>query len=182
LGQFDERTVFYDVFITVDGSKLIAIGPPFLNLGKFLNNLQLTVNGLNSKFKITRFYKGLVQLQAELKMPPKKNYDVSISFSDYSFSDFKMRKSKQCISAKKYSFNRKKVSANDMHRVKFSQIKAKLDPSKFVKDVEITDAYFLHYAAITTDWKSKTSDFDRSSRLTPYQDIENLVPDEYIQH
>jgi hypothetical protein len=101
---------------------------------------------------------------------------------DYSYADFKMRKARPSGRRGKYSFNRAKTSGNFPHCARFNRIAAKLFPWKFVKKARITDGYFLHYAAITTDWKSKTpGDGGMQSRLTPYREAHELVEDEYIR-
>ena len=86
LRQFDSRTVFYDVFFNKDGSKLRAIGPPFLNLARYLNKLQLTVNGLHTRYRIRSLPRGLIGLEAKLKQPANDSNTVEIAFEDCHWS------------------------------------------------------------------------------------------------
>lgn len=50
LSNFDDKYVFYDVFIDSDEGKLVALGPPALNLKSYVKNLQVFVNGAKEKF------------------------------------------------------------------------------------------------------------------------------------
>lgn len=331
MSQFDQRTVFYDVFISADGSRLVAIGPPYLNLQSHLGHLRLTINGRATEYRTTELPKGLVELQADLEGTEDGVFDVRISFEDfewsqelapcrtgktcslalttiqrdneirwiqdwikyyedeievgqffiydndseyqqrladslpenvfivpwnfpfgpteshrnkflqagqlnhsrlrfehvttflnfdidellvirdenirslirtspcvafeqyrvpyldtgnpeYSYADFRLRKAQPSGRARKYSFNRGKTSGNFPHCAKFDRIAAKLFPWMFVKNARVSDAYFLHYAAITTDWKSRTShNGGMRSRLTPYPRAHQLVRDEHIR-
>lgn len=86
LAQFDSRTIFYDVFFNLDGSRLFAIGPPFLNLDKYIKILQLTVNGETIEFQLITLPKGLIQLTAKLTSPVKDKNTINISFENFHWS------------------------------------------------------------------------------------------------
>lgn len=324
--QFDDRTVFYDVFFNGDGSRLYAIGPPFSNLGKYMKNLRLTVNGEKIKFRLQILPRKLICLEAKLKCQIKEINTVNISFEDFdwsrdipfcriektiplalttmqkdnqihwildwiryyekafgvdqfiiydnfseyqaqlidvlpdnvlvvhwnyplgptnsstnkflhtgqinhsrlrfeevdtflnfdidellvvhdakvkafikkfatvrfkgyrvpyivvkkerfSFSDFTKRKPQREKGAKKYSFKRKYISANTVHKVIIDGITARVFRSLFFKEIPVNQAYFLHYSAINTNWKAKTSRPGSRSHFQPWDDVENLVSD-----
>jgi hypothetical protein len=331
LMQFDERTVLYDVFFNGDGSRLYAIGPPFSNLGKYLKNLLLTVNGGETKFRLQILPRKLICLEAQLTCPIKEINTVNISFEDcdwsrdipfcrvkktiplalttiqkdnqihwildwiryyekafgvdqfiiydnfseyqaqlidvlpdnilvvpwnypygptdstvnkflhtgqinhsrlrfeevdtflnfdidellvvhdervktfikkfatvrfegyvvpyivvkkkrFSFSDFTKRMSLPKKGAKKYSFKRKSISANTVHKVIIDGITARVFRSLFFKEIPVNQGYFLHYSAINTDWKAKTSRPGRRSHFQPWDDVENLVSDYSVRN
>ncbi|MCK5078186.1 MAG: hypothetical protein KAR38_17525, partial [Calditrichia bacterium] len=86
LEQFESRTVFYDVFFNKEGSMLWAIGPPFLNLAKYLKKMSLTINGIKTNFSFQTLFKGLILLKAKLKSPLEAVNTVNISLKGYEWS------------------------------------------------------------------------------------------------
>ena len=53
---YDRYTVFYDVFFSTKNNKLMAIGPPLLNLKQILFPLVLEVNGIKVEYNIVEEY------------------------------------------------------------------------------------------------------------------------------
>ena len=49
---FDLRTIFYDVFVEPMENRILAIGPPWMNLKHHLLPLQLYIDGKSLNFKI----------------------------------------------------------------------------------------------------------------------------------
>lgn len=82
LTRFDKKTIFYDVFIDRSKAKLIAIGPPALNLADYVATMTLTVNGeqVAYDFKDLPEYK-LSFLEVTLK--PADVYALRFSFKDF---------------------------------------------------------------------------------------------------
>jgi hypothetical protein len=76
---FDTRTVFYDVFVNASGDRLIAIGPPFLNLGAYFNDMRLSVNGQPIDYYISKLERGLVLIEANLQGMKCGAYDIVVS-------------------------------------------------------------------------------------------------------
>lgn len=58
LAQYDDTTVFYDVFFNIGNSRLYLLGPPLLNLKTLLIPLTLTMNGQLLKPQIEEYFKG----------------------------------------------------------------------------------------------------------------------------
>jgi len=52
MSQYDNKTIFYDVFFNPDNQFLYAVGPPLLNLSKELSPIKLFVNKNEIKFSI----------------------------------------------------------------------------------------------------------------------------------
>lgn len=333
LMQFDKDTVFYDVFFNRSGTRLHAIGPPFLNLDKYLANMRLTINGEVTRFRLETlpgWARDIICLEAKLKSSIKEINTVEISFDnfewsrdikfsraekiiplalttlqrdnrihwiidwikyyenilnvdqfiiydnqskyqdqlvellpdnvlvvpwnsplgitnchhnkflhsgqlnhsrlrygevktflnfdidellvikdkrvktfirkfptvifdgykvpyvavdkkEFSYSDFTKR-TPEAEESRKYSFNRTSISYNMVHRPVINKPAAKRFPSLFFIRVPVSQAYFLHYQPITTDWKAKTSRLEKDIRLRPWEGIDNLVSDYSVKN
>jgi len=68
-GQYDSKTLFYDIFLSPNSGCVVAIGPPLLNLKSELLPLEIKVNNQVITFSIDVNYKKLLVLKAKLKMP-----------------------------------------------------------------------------------------------------------------
>ena len=58
--QYDDKTLFYDLFLAADGRTLICLGPPFLNIGP---PLAVTYKGCRLKFAVLRVGRRLRYIQ-----------------------------------------------------------------------------------------------------------------------
>lgn len=74
IGEYDFRTVFYDVFLLENFRTVVAMGPPLLNLEEVLLPATLNIDGRKVKFKTKTRYKQLSVLTARLP-------DKLVSFS-----------------------------------------------------------------------------------------------------
>lgn len=74
IGEYDFRTVFYDVFLLEDFRTVVAMGPPLLNLERALLPATLNIDSRKVKFKTKTRYKQLSVLIARLP-------DKLVSFS-----------------------------------------------------------------------------------------------------
>lgn len=83
--NFDSRTIFYDVFILPSSSRLLAIGPPLLNLKASLYNMKLSANGRETRYRWQDLpdYK-LSVLEADL--PADGQWDIRMEFTGFSAS------------------------------------------------------------------------------------------------
>ncbi|MFC3285791.1 hypothetical protein [Litchfieldella rifensis] len=82
---FDGKTIFYDVFIDKSESKLVAIGPPALNLASYLEGMKLVVNGKPVSYRFKEYPDCKVSfLEAGLKSSAA--CEVSFHFKDFSQS------------------------------------------------------------------------------------------------
>jgi hypothetical protein len=69
LSEYDNHTVFYDVFFNVGNSRLYLLGPPLLNLRKALLPLSVKLNGIKVSLSINEYFKKrYVEICAEV--PP----------------------------------------------------------------------------------------------------------------
>ena len=84
LGQYDDTTIFYDVFLSDDCRSVTAIGPVLLNLKNILLPATLTINNCSSLFKIKTDYKKMLILSAKLpkKLPDKFPVVAKVSFAN----------------------------------------------------------------------------------------------------
>ena len=107
---------------------------------------------------------------------------IDMNKEKYSFSDFTKRAPEPQSGAPKYSFQRMAISANAVHKAIVGGVFARAFPSLFIKEVLVNQAYFLHYFAINTDWKAKTSRPGRLSCFHPRYETNTLVSDESVMH
>lgn len=83
LGQYDERTIFYDVFIKDDRRTIVAIGPPLLNLAERLLPIDVKAGDVRIKMRQTENYKKLCVFEAKLPKPQGTgDLQVELIFSD----------------------------------------------------------------------------------------------------
>lgn len=50
--NYDFKTIFYDVWISENGTRLHALAPPFLNLERILFPIQISIDGIGIKYQI----------------------------------------------------------------------------------------------------------------------------------
>jgi len=55
--QYDNSTVFYDVFFNSDNSRLCMVGPPLLNLRALVTPITVTLNGRSLKVDVREYFK-----------------------------------------------------------------------------------------------------------------------------
>ncbi len=82
LKKFDEKTIFYDVFIDQTGSRLVAIGPAAINLSDYIKSATLYVNEKRTAFS----YRDLPEYKIsilEAKIKPDNHYSVALAFPDF---------------------------------------------------------------------------------------------------
>ncbi|MBD2337672.1 glycosyltransferase family 92 protein [Calothrix sp. FACHB-156] len=60
--EYDNKTIFYDVFFNPDNTILYALGPPLLNLEDELSPISISINSKNVKFKLVNIGDGLLSL------------------------------------------------------------------------------------------------------------------------
>jgi len=88
IGEYDSRTVFYDVFLLEDFRTVVAMGPPLLNLERALLPATLNIDGRAVKFKTKTRYKQLSVLTAKLPdklvafSPGARHIDADIMFAN----------------------------------------------------------------------------------------------------
>ncbi|MCK0714452.1 glycosyltransferase family 92 protein [Chromohalobacter sarecensis] len=82
LQNFDNRYIFYDVFVNSDKGELVAIGPPALNLKSYVKNLQVFVNGKQRKYSLADYPEQKVSI-LRLRLPRQEQYDVVLKFPDF---------------------------------------------------------------------------------------------------
>ena len=57
LRQYDDTTVFYDVFFNSDNSRLCMVGPPLLNLRELITPITITLDGKRFEVGVKEFFK-----------------------------------------------------------------------------------------------------------------------------
>jgi len=88
IGEYDSRTVFYDVFLLEDFRTVVAMGPPLLNLERALLPATLNIDGRTVRFKTKTRYKQLSVLTAKLPdklvafSPGARHIDADIMFAN----------------------------------------------------------------------------------------------------
>lgn len=82
LSRFDDKYVFYDVFIDSDKDELVAIGPPALNLKPCVTNLQVFVSGKKEKFSLTDYPEQKISI-LKASLSRQERYDVVFKFPDF---------------------------------------------------------------------------------------------------
>jgi len=58
--QYDDTTVFYDVFFNSDNTRLCMVGPPLLNLRALITPITITLNGRSIDVPVKEFFKARV--------------------------------------------------------------------------------------------------------------------------
>lgn len=82
LEHFDDRTLFYDVFIDAESSMLRAIGPPALNLKPALDGMSLRVNGSRVRYRLRDLpEQKLVMLEAGVT--PGASHDIAFELDGF---------------------------------------------------------------------------------------------------
>lgn len=82
LALFDDRTLFYDVFIDAEASRLRAIGPPALNLRKALARMTLRINGARVRYRLRELPEQKLSL-LEARITPLAINDISFELGDF---------------------------------------------------------------------------------------------------
>lgn len=81
LHNFDEKYLFYDVFIDPDVDELVGIGPPALNVKPYVEGMTVWVNGRQVKFSFVDYPEHKVCL-LKARVPHAERYEVVLEFSD----------------------------------------------------------------------------------------------------
>lgn len=81
LQNFDDKFVFYDVFIDPDVDELVGIGPPALNVKPYVEDMKVWVNGRQRKFSFVDYPEHKVSL-LKARVPHAERYEVVLEFSD----------------------------------------------------------------------------------------------------
>jgi len=81
--KFDTKTLFYDVFIDQSGTRLVAIGPPAINLSDYVNSARLYIDGQRKRYSFQDYpeYK-LSVLEASIS--PCDHLRAEFIFHDFS--------------------------------------------------------------------------------------------------
>lgn len=82
--EYDSRTIFYDVFRCDDERKVVAIGPPPVNLRNELEQLQITCGGRLLSHR-RREYRKLCVIELTCDQTPNSGESLSLRFSFSSF-------------------------------------------------------------------------------------------------
>ena len=82
--EYDSRTIFYDVFRCDDDRKVVAIGPPPVNLRNELEKLRVTCDGRMIPHR-TREYRKLCVLEFTCDQPTNAGKTLPLRFSFPSF-------------------------------------------------------------------------------------------------
>lgn len=84
MAQYDDETIFFDVFFDPTNTSLQAVGPPLLNLRSELLPLTLTINGTVYETSIQAFsFRSFTHMQADLKGHKiKASNQVEIRFAN----------------------------------------------------------------------------------------------------
>lgn len=80
--QFDAKTLFYDVFIDTEHSRLVAIGPPALNLAYYVDASKLTINGQATKFHREELPEQRISLLTA-RLPAGDKFQACFAFADF---------------------------------------------------------------------------------------------------
>ena len=81
---FDFRTIFYDVFVEPTENRILAIGPPWMNLKHHLLPLQLYIDGKKLNFRLVSIKKICL-----LTTEPIRKYTNSTVNLCFQFPEFK---------------------------------------------------------------------------------------------
>ncbi|RXE48163.1 glycosyltransferase family 2 protein [Chromohalobacter israelensis] len=81
LQNFDNKSVFYDVFIDPDVDELVGIGPPALNVKPYVEGITVWVNGRQIRFSFVDYPEHKVCL-LKARVPHAERYEVVLEFSD----------------------------------------------------------------------------------------------------
>ena len=82
--EYDSRTIFYDVFRCHDDRKVVAIGPPPVNLRNELQNLRITCGGRLIPHR-TREYRRLCVVELTYDQPTNAGKNLPLRFAFPSF-------------------------------------------------------------------------------------------------
>ncbi|MBZ9558639.1 MULTISPECIES: glycosyltransferase family 92 protein [unclassified Modicisalibacter] len=82
MARFDGKTLFYDVFVDDQRRRLVAIGPPALNLADYVDAMTLSIDGREVAFQRQEWDEQRLSLLTAA-LPAAATHRVTFSFADF---------------------------------------------------------------------------------------------------